>query len=94
MAGAGVFRVRTWPNPVVEGAAISYNLPARADVSVCVYDIAGRLVSTLARGSMAAGDHEARWNPRSAGGSRSDAGIYMVEVRAGTQRSTMRVAVL
>ena len=94
IAGAAVLRVRAWPNPIVDGTAISYSLPERTEVAVCVYDVTGRLVSTVARGGMAAGEHEVRWNPRGAGGVKADAGIYLVEVRAGTQRMTTRVAVL
>ncbi len=89
----GVF-VRAWPNPMVDAARISYSVPARAEVSVCVYDIAGRQVSTLARGAMPAGAHEVRWNLAGAGGARVDAGVYLVELRAGAERAVTRVTVL
>jgi hypothetical protein len=91
---AGALRVRACPNPLVTGALISFILPGRADVSLRVYDIVGRLVSTIARGAMAAGAHEARWNPNSTGGPRVDAGVYLVELRAGSERATTRLAVL
>ena len=82
------------PNPLFSAARITYSLPASAAVSVCVFDIAGRLVSTLARGTMAAGAHEARWNLSGDAGQSVRAGIYLVELRAGAQRTTTRVAVL
>ncbi len=93
-AVAGPLRVNAWPNPLVADAAISFNLPGRAEVSVRVYDIAGRLVSVLARGTMTSGAHEARWNLASDSGQRVRAGIYLVELRAGAQRATTRVVVL
>jgi hypothetical protein len=91
---AAALRVRAWPNPPVDGATISYSLPGRAQASVCVYDLAGRRVAMLARGSMPAGEHAARWDLRDAGGAPVDAGLYLVELRAGAARATARVAVL
>ncbi len=94
VAAGGALSVRARPNPLVVGGAISFNLPVRAEVSVCVYDLAGRRVATLARGTMAGGAHEVRWNRDSDAGRKVGAGVYLVELRAGTERQTTRIAVL
>jgi hypothetical protein len=94
IAATGALHVHASPNPVANGAAISFSLPAPAEASVCVYDVSGRLISTLARGSMTAGAHEARWGAMNAAGARPGAGVYLVELRAGVDRARTRVVVL
>ncbi len=89
----GALNVLAWPNPFVADASISFTLPARADASLRVYDIAGRIVSTIARGDMVAGAHEAGWDLRSDRGSKAGNGVYFLELRAGSQRATTLVCV-
>lgn len=90
----GALRVRVSPNPLVTDTRIAFVLPARASVSLRVFDLAGRLVSTIARGSMAAGAHEARWNVSGEASRRLNAGVYLVDLWAGSEHATARVAVL
>jgi hypothetical protein len=82
------------PNPLASGARVTYSVAARGEVSLCVYDLAGRLISTLARGVIPAGVDEAGWSMKADAGQRVRPGIYFVELRAGAQRMTTRVAVL
>ena len=93
-AVARAVSVRAWPSPARTETAVSFALPGSSNVSVCVYDVSGRLVSTLARGTMTAGIHETRWDLAGGAGAKVTAGIYIVELRAGAERSTTRVAVL
>jgi len=80
---------RAYPNPVVARAAISYSLPHSASVSCAVYDAAGSLVSRLAAGTQAAGEHKLTWN---ASGVRP--GIYFCKlVTDGTTATTRLVRV-
>jgi hypothetical protein len=51
-----------FPNPVAARAAISYSLPRSASVSCVVYDAAGNLVTRLAAGTEAAGEHQLTWD--------------------------------
>ena len=46
------------PNPVVANAAVSYSLPDNGYARLEVYDILGRLVSTLDSGDMVSGTHQ------------------------------------
>ena len=93
-AAGGALRVHAAPNPLAVAGSITFEVPARVRASVCVYDLSGRLVSTLARGAMAAGAHEVRWSIEDAAGAKVGAGVYLVELRAGTERATTRVVVL
>jgi flagellar hook assembly protein FlgD len=51
-----------FPNPVAAQAVVSYSLQHSAAVSCVVYDAAGNLVSRLAGGTEAAGEHQLTWN--------------------------------
>ena len=93
-AASAALRVQASPNPVADRTAISFSLPAPGQASVCVYDVSGRLVSTLVRGTMTAGAHEARWRLNGAAGTELGAGVYLVELRAGVERAATRVVVL
>ena len=66
------------PNPFNASAAISYELPASSYVTLKVYDIAGRLVSTLVDGWRETGTHEATLD-----GSQLASGIYLARLEAG-----------
>ncbi|MFN8179674.1 MAG: SBBP repeat-containing protein [bacterium] len=45
------------PNPFVSTTQIRFELPREAACDLALFDVAGRRVATLARGSLAAGDH-------------------------------------
>jgi N-acetylneuraminic acid mutarotase len=49
--------LRITPNPISTGTTISYSLPKPGDVSLKLYDMTGKLVTTLATGGQTAGTH-------------------------------------
>jgi hypothetical protein len=80
-------------NPAHGGVALSLSLPARADVSVEVFDPAGRRVRTLLAGEpLEAGTRALVWDGRDDAGRALGAGLYFVAARAGGERSVVRVA--
>lgn len=64
---------------------VGFRLDRAADVSLEVYDVSGRAVATLARGSLSAGAHERTWS-----GEGARPGVYFVRLR-GAGFSTTRV---
>ncbi|MFO8182820.1 MAG: T9SS type A sorting domain-containing protein [Candidatus Aegiribacteria sp.] len=46
------------PNPVTGAAAVSYSLPQGGSARLDVFDLTGRLISTLENGEMASGSHQ------------------------------------
>lgn len=70
------------PNPSRGNARLSYSLPTESDLSIRVYDVAGRGVATLLEGRRPAGNGSIQWDGRRADGSRAAAGIYQVVLRS------------
>jgi hypothetical protein len=66
---------QNYPNPFRDETVISYHLNQGADVRVAVYDLSGRLVAELERGSRSPGKHKVVWD-----GSRLGSGVYLVRL--------------
>ena len=67
-------------NPSGGEARLRYVLPARGSVSLELFDLQGRRLATLAKGTVEAGPHEARWNGRLESGARARAGMYLARL--------------
>lgn len=77
---------RAFPNPTATGSTIAFAVPRASQVSVKVFDVAGRLVSTVADQQYASGRHEVTWNGRTGQGESVANGVYFVHfVTPGTQ---------
>ncbi|TMQ50001.1 MAG: T9SS type A sorting domain-containing protein [Candidatus Eisenbacteria bacterium] len=68
--------VRASPNPFNPSTTIAFELAKAGRVTLRVYDVSGRLVSTLAAGDMGAGRQEVRWDATRRNGSRVPSGVY------------------
>jgi len=75
-----------YPNPTAARTAISYNLPRSTSVSCVVYDAAGNLVSRLAWGTQAAGEHQLTWDAAGL-----EPGIYFCKLVADGTTATARL---
>jgi len=64
------------PNPFNPQTTVKLSLDRAENVSVSVFDLAGRLVARLHRGPLAAGDHRWVWNGRNAAGLPQGGGVY------------------
>jgi len=67
-------------------AQISYSLPTAADMSLAVYDVAGRRVATIAQGRQPAGDGSATWTVAHPGKT-----VYFVQLRVGEKSYAKRI---
>lgn len=78
------------PNPVKTSALLRYTLPARAAVSLTVYDLQGRAVARVLRGEpQSAGTHSA-----SLSASAWRSGCYLVRFQAGSLHATRKLVVV
>ena len=67
-----------YPNPFNAETNISYSLAEDGNVSLKVYDISGRLVTTLVDGHMDAGEYMVAWDA-----SNVSSGVYFYKLVAG-----------
>jgi len=51
-----------YPNPFNAVTTISYGLPVSGFVNIDIFDLSGRLITTLVDGYQSAGEHKATWN--------------------------------
>jgi flagellar hook capping protein FlgD len=79
-----------WPNPFNPVLKASVNLAMDGPLEVDVYDLAGRLVKTLARGHHLAGVHTLSWNGDTADGPAA-AGVYLLSVRSIDSRLSRKI---
>lgn len=85
---ANVLGVTVFPNPAQDLANINFTMPATNNVSIEVYDLAGKMVSNQTFGKIAAGQQNLQVNTTGL-----NAGLYFVRLLAGNTVQTVRLAV-
>ena len=78
----GALALRVAPNPFFGASAVTFTLPRAGHLELGVYDVNGRLVRMLQRGTAAAGTHSLDWDGRDPQGNRVPAGVYFVRLDA------------
>jgi hypothetical protein len=87
--------LENFPNPFNPSTTIRFALPRDADVTLKVYDVAGRLVRTLLeREPRDAGVHDALWDGNDTGGNPVSSGVYFYRLTAGTETLTRKAVLL
>ncbi len=74
--------VNVYPNPYKEKVYISYMVPEESMVNVSVYDLAGKLVATLANTTQSAGEQTITFSAKEQGFA---TGAYLVKVSIGNK---------
>jgi hypothetical protein len=82
-----VFVARSAPNPFRNQVSFAFTLPQPGPVSVEIYSADGRHVKTVAKGEMAAGQHNLTWSLDRA----TPNGMYFYKVLAGDQQATGKI---
>jgi hypothetical protein len=80
---------QNYPNPFNPSTRITYQIPNAGHVSLKVYDMLGREVSTLVNNEQNAGYHEVMFN-----GSRLSSGIYFCRMQAGNNMLTKKMVLM
>lgn len=73
-----------YPNPFNPSTSIAYALPEKAQVTLEIYDVAGRLVQTLVNQEKEAGRYTIQWDGQNAAGSQVASGLYVYRIKAGS----------
>ena len=87
-AGAAVAIGAAVPNPAATATRVPFTLEASSDVTLTVFDVLGRKVSTIAEGTYAAGSHDAALDV-----STLSPGTYVVRLQAGATVVTRTLSV-
>lgn len=81
----------SFPNPANGRSTIGFSLYRGGEVSLRIYDIAGRAVRTLQNGPLASGRHRFAWDGRDDSGSPATSGLYLVKLGMGGERVVGRI---
>jgi hypothetical protein len=84
---------RNYPNPFGAGTDLEIELPATANVSIDVYDVAGRRVNDLAPGRLPAGWTRIPFRGRDDSGRELASGVYFYRVTAGASTITRKMVI-
>lgn len=79
----------SFPNPFNSTTTIHYKLSSAADMSLKIFDPAGRLVKTLHEGYMTNGEYSVIWNADNIA-----SGVYICRLEAGMVRDDVKMVVM
>jgi hypothetical protein len=82
------------PNPFNPVTTIQYQLPSDAHVRIDVFNIAGKLVTTLVNGNQEAGYRTVTWDGTDSAGERVASGVYLYRMEAGDHVSRKAMVLL
>jgi hypothetical protein len=80
-----------YPNPFPERVLLPYRLPAPAEVTLEVFDAAGRRVALVRHGLRPAGPDELLWDARDDEGNGLPPGVYLYRLQAGEETASGRL---
>jgi hypothetical protein len=80
---------QNWPNPFNPSTTISFNIRTRSYVTLRVFDIIGREVTTLVSNVLSAGPHSYQWDPHDL-----PSGVYFYRLQAGSFVETRKLMLL
>jgi hypothetical protein len=93
--GGSVFALhQNAPNPFNPTTSISFSLSVESEVELSIYDVAGRLVTTLAEGEFPAGSSAVSWDGRDGGGRDVGSGVYFYRLSVQGDAETGKMVIL
>ncbi|HUI65466.1 MAG TPA: T9SS type A sorting domain-containing protein [Bacteroidota bacterium] len=85
---------QNYPNPFNPATIISFTVPSFSQVRLEVYDILGRLVTTLLSQEMASGTYKVRWDGTAQNGVGVSSGVYFYRIQAGSSTAIRKMLLL
>ncbi len=74
---------QNYPNPFNPATTIRYSVPRSGDVTVSIFDLVGRRVTTLFEGERTPGTYEVMWNATN-----EPSGVYFYKLQTGDFEET------
>ena len=85
---------QNYPNPFNPTTEIRFALPKSSNVKLVIYDVMGRLVSTLVDQNMSVGSHRVTWNGRELSGKVAASGVYFYHLQTEGFSSTKKMVLM
>ena len=82
---------QNFPNPFNGQTIIGYSLGFQSNVKIDIFDLNGRIVSTLLNETKPAGIHQAMWNGRNRRGTLESSGTYFYRIQASDYINTHKL---
>ena len=82
------------PNPARTGTTIQFVLASPTEVTLDVFDVAGRKVATLEDGKLDSGPHDAPWDLTDTEGNTVASGVYFYRLAIGDETLTRKLIVV
>ncbi len=82
------------PNPFNPTTTIKYAVPVRSTVNLTIYDVAGRVVTTLVNETREPNAYTVTWDGTNNRGERVASGVYFYRIVAGKYRDTRKMVLL
>jgi hypothetical protein len=85
---------QNYPNPFNPTTSIKFGLPEQSEIKIVIYNILGKPVRTLAKGTFAAGYHTMNWNGRNHLGNQVGAGTYIYRLESKSTNVTKKMILI
>jgi flagellar hook assembly protein FlgD len=93
-AASGPLQLRSYPNPFNATASVVVDLDVAAVANVAIYDVAGRLVTSLWKGPLPRGANLLRWRGKGTNGEEMATGVYFIRAEIPNASSTIKAVLL
>jgi len=91
---AGLFLSQNHPNPFNASTMITYRIPSRSRVTICIYNLLGERVKTLIDTDNMPGIHTVFWDGTDYRGAAVSSGIYFYSIMAGELLQSKKMLLL
>jgi hypothetical protein len=85
---------QNYPNPFNPSTTIRYSITTPENVTIKIYDIAGKLIYEIAREHNQAGEYEVVWDGKNNFGERVSSGAYLYQIVAGDHVKAQKMILL
>ena len=85
---------QNYPNPFNPETNINFEIPMKSHVSIKVYNILGREITTLIDKELSAGKYNVTWDGRTSNKQKLSSGVYFYKIKSGNYTETHKMILL
>ena len=83
-----------YPNPFNPTTLLSFSVMKEGHINLSIYDMAGRLVSTLVDGNLEQGNHDMVWDGMDGNGNSVSSGMYIYSLQGEDMSITKKMVLM